>query len=101
MVTRAEFETIAEEVGVAVKGKKNPFASKGGHMFAFLSPDDGLCLRFSEPRRAELAEGWGQGPVMSYGSVMRGYVALPEAAMGEAARYLGEAEEYVASLPPK
>lgn len=101
MVTRAEFEDLAAKAGVEVKGKKNPYASKNGHMFAFLSETDGLCVRFSEERRAELADAWGQGPVISYGAVMKGYVAVPPKMTEDAAAYLAEAQAFVSTLKPK
>ena len=70
-------------------------------MFAFLDAEGSLCLRFSEERRAALAEEWGHGPVMSDGAVMKGYEALPENALDRASQYLREAQDYVETLKPK
>lgn len=55
-LTREDFEALAGAAGLAVKGRKNPYLSVNGHMFAFLDGAGALCLRFSEPRRAALAQ---------------------------------------------
>ncbi|MEL6914224.1 MAG: hypothetical protein AAFP13_06960 [Pseudomonadota bacterium] len=55
-MTREDFEALAGAAGLAVKGRKNPYLSVNGHMFAFLDGAGALCLRFSEPRRAALAQ---------------------------------------------
>ena len=74
------FKTLVEpHDGIAVKGKKMPYTAVNGNMFAFLAPENELCFRYSEPRRAELAAGWGTGLVKQYNSTTHGYVAIPEA----------------------
>jgi hypothetical protein len=63
--------------GIEVKGKKTAYTAVNGNMFAFLSPEGELCLRFDEATRAEIAARYATGPVVQYGAVMRGYVAVP------------------------
>lgn len=80
------FRTVAEaHEGVHVKGKKTPYTAINGNMFAFISAEGALCLRFDEATRAELAAIWGTGDVRQYGAVMRGYVAVPDALAGDEA----------------
>ena len=84
---RAILERLAEaEPDLTVKGKKTPYLAVGGNMFAFVDPEAALCLRFAEADRAALAAQFGVGPVMQYGAVMRGYVALPSAVISDDAR---------------
>ena len=61
-----------------------PYLAVNGNMFAFVDPEGALCLRFAEADRAALAEDFGAGPVMQYDAVMRGYVAIPAAVLGDA-----------------
>ncbi len=97
------FRAIAEvHDGVQVKGKKMPYTALNGNMFAFIAPENALCLRFDEPTRAGLAERFGSGPVLQYGSVMRGYVAIPEKVLHDEGEDLfAQSLAFVKSLPPK
>ncbi len=99
------FTQVAEaHEGVSVKGKKMPYTAVNGNMFGFLSPEGALCLRFDEARRAALAEGFGTGPVMQYGAVMKGYVALPQGVARDAealAAHFAESLAFARSLKPK
>ncbi len=60
-----------------VKGKANPYTSMNGNMFSFLDKAGIVCLRMSKEDRIAYAEEFGTDEVIQYGSVMRGYVALP------------------------
>ena len=85
--TRTILERLAEaEPDLTVKGKKTAYLAVNGNMFAFVDPEGALCLRYSEPERAALAEEFGVGPVMQYNAVMRGYVAIPDAVIADDAR---------------
>ncbi|MDG1431345.1 MAG: hypothetical protein P8L68_04260 [Paracoccaceae bacterium] len=61
-----------------VKGKANPYTSMNGNMFSFLDKAGVVCLRMSKEDRISYAEEFRTGEVIQYGSVMRGYVAIPE-----------------------
>ena len=103
--TRAILERLAEaEPGLTVKGKKMPYLAVNGNMFAFVDPEGALCLRYAEADRAALAAEFGTGPVMQYNAVMRGYVAIPEAVIADAARLaalFGQCVEHARRLKPK
>lgn len=99
------FRAVAEDhEGVTVKGKKMPYTAVNGNMFAFLAPEGELCLRFDEARRTELAQRYGVGPVLQYGAVMRGYVAIPVGEMpkpDDLATLFAESLAFARTLPPK
>ena len=61
-----------------VKGAKNPYTSRNGHMFSFLDRDGTMALRLSEELREAYGAEYSTDPVIQYGSVMRGYVAIPD-----------------------
>lgn len=98
----ALFKTLVEpHDGIAVKGKKMPYTSVNGNMFAFLAPEDEMCFRYAEPRRKELAEAWGAGLVKQYNATMHGYVAIPEAELSNAKALFDECVAFAQDLPPK
>ncbi len=68
---------IASHEGITRKGKSMPYTAVNGNMFTFVDPDDRLCLRLSKTDRADWAETFPADPVLQYGKVMRGYVAVP------------------------
>lgn len=61
-----------------VKGARNPYPSRNGHMFSFLDRDGTMALRLSDELIAEYGEQYSTDPVIQYGSVMRGYVEIPD-----------------------
>ncbi|MEM1048733.1 MAG: TfoX/Sxy family protein [Pseudomonadota bacterium] len=87
MATDRNYETalqryrvlVAASPGIELKGKKMPYTSMNGNMFSFLAPDGVLCLRLSSAECTEFMQAHGTEPVMQYGSVMRDYVAVPDA----------------------
>lgn len=66
-----------------VKGKANPYTSMNGNMFSFLDKAGVICLRMSKDDRIAYSQEFGTGDVIQYGSVMRGYVAIPEDRLDE------------------
>ena len=64
---------------IPIKGKANKYTSLNGNMFSFLDKDGHLYLRLSPEDQARHDATHGTGPVMQHGSVMRGYVHLPDA----------------------
>lgn len=87
-----------------IKGAKNPYTSRNGHMFSFLTPDGSMALRLSEELGEQFQAEYDSGPVMQYGRVMRGYVSVPDqllAKPAELAPWFDEAWDWIGSLPPK
>ena len=62
----------------SVKGAKNPYTSRNGHMFSFLDADGVMALRLSGELGKEFLARYDSGPVVQYGSVMQGYVSVPD-----------------------
>ncbi len=96
---------VAEsDSGVEVKGAKNPYTSRNGHMFSFLDPEGLMALRLSDVDGERFREEYGGGPVVQYGSVMRGYVSVP-AELLERTEALIEwfdlSHRWIGTLPPK
>lgn len=87
-----------------IKGAKNPYTSRNGHMFSFLTPDGTMALRLSDELGEQFQDEYESGPVMQYGSVMRGYVSVPADLLAkpeELAPWFDRAWEWIGSLPPK
>ena len=56
-----------------VKGAKNPYTSRNGHMFSFLDADGTMALRLSDELTEEFRSTNESGNVTHYGATMRGY----------------------------
>ena len=87
-----------------VKGAKNPYTSRDGHMFSFLDADGGMALRLSDELGDEFRELHGGGRVIQYGSVMRGYVSVPADLLADTAQmavWFDKAYEWAGTLEPK
>ena len=87
-----------------VKGAKNPYTSRNGHMYSFLTPDGMMALRLSDELGEEFTAKYESGPVMSYGAVMRGYVSVPDELFQDTktmAGWFGKSYDWIGSLPPK
>lgn len=89
---------------VSVKGAKNPYTSRNGNMFSFLDAGGSMALRLSDELRGEFFSEYDSGPVMQHGSVMRGYVAVPDELLhntDELAGWFDRSHDWVGTLPPK
>lgn len=88
----------------ALKGAKNPYTARNGHMFSFLTADGAMALRLSDELRDEFMARYDSGPVTQYGSVMRGYVSVPadllenQAELGE---WFDKSYAWIGTLEPK
>lgn len=112
MVTSSKWESnlkiyedlIALHPDIERKGKANPYTSVNGHMFSFLNKEGDLGIRLSkEDREAFLKEHDAQ-LIVSYNTVMKEYVQIPDEMMGNLEallHYLSNSFEYVKSLKPK
>ena len=99
---RAVVEAARSEA--EIKGAKNPYTSRNGHMFSFLTPDGSMALRLSEKLGARFQSEHESGPVTQYGSVMRGYVSVPAGLLAEPAElavWFDKAWDWIGSLPAK
>ena len=87
-----------------VKGAKNPYTSRNGHMFSFLDSEGAMALRLSEDDAEVFLDRYDSGPVMAYGSVMRGYVSVPDDLFRKTAElqwWFDKSHEWIGTLPPK
>ena len=87
-----------------VKGAKNPYTSRNGHMFSFLDKEGMVALRLSDELREEFLSQYDSGPVMQYGSVMRGYVAVPAGLLrdkDELGEWFDRSYNWIGTLEPK
>lgn len=87
-----------------VKGKANPYTSLNGNMFSFLDKSGVLCLRLPQAEREAFVEKFNTKPVVQYGAVMKEYVAVPAALIGDAetlTQYFARCLSYARTLPAK
>jgi hypothetical protein len=86
-----------------VKGAKNPYTSRNGHMFSFLDADGSVALRLSGELGEEFESIYDSGPVIQYGSVMRGYVSIPMVLLAdtnELTAWFDKAYDWIGTLAP-
>lgn len=89
---------------VEVKGAKNPYTSRNGHMFSFLDTDGSMALRLSDELREKFQAKYQSGPVIQYGAVMRGYASVPAdllAKTKELSKWFDRAHDWIGTLEPK
>ncbi|MDH3247577.1 MAG: TfoX/Sxy family protein [Acidimicrobiia bacterium] len=89
---------------VVVKGAKNPYTSRNGHMFSFLDRDGTMAIRLSSALIEEYGTSYSTEPVIQYGSVMRGYVAIPDELfddVDELVTWFDRSYEWIGTLDPK
>ncbi len=87
-----------------VKGSKNPYTSRNGHMFSFLDPDGVMALQLSSDLESEFRSHYHSGPVVQYGRTMRNYSSVPAELLDdtEALRqWYDRAWEWIGTLEPK
>lgn len=98
------YAAVVEQAGEAVKGAKNPYTSRNGHMFSFLAVDGTMAIRLSDELADEFLSRFESGPVIQYGSVMRGYVSVPDDLLsdtGELGAWFEKAYAWIGTLEPK
>ena len=86
------------------KGKANPYTSKNGHMFSFLDKEGKLSIRLSKEEQELFLKKYNAELSIQYGSVMRGYVVVPDDMMDKfktLSKYFGMSYDFVSSLKPK
>ncbi len=86
------------------KGKSVPYTSANGYMFALINKEGEFGIRFSKEVQEKYIKEFKSGYLMSHGSVMKGYVLIPNKMfkdLDQLAVYLNESYDYVMSLEPK
>lgn len=86
------------------KGKTVPYTSANGHMFSLLNKDGELGFRYSKEVQEKYIQEFGTTVLESYGTVMKGYVLIPDEMLEDLdnlAEYLNESYDYVMTLKPK
>lgn len=87
-----------------VKGAKNPYTSRNGHMCSFLAPDGAAALHLSDELEAEFRSTYGSGPVEQYGATIRGYSSVPAELLDDTAAlaaWFDRSWEWIGTLKPK
>ena len=90
--------------GTEVKGAKNPYTSRNGHMFSFLDAEGTMALRLSEDLTDEFRSTYESGDVTQYGATMRGYSSVPTELLGDTAAladWFDRSWMWIGTLPPK
>ncbi len=101
-----KYTAAVEEAGTdaVVKGAKNPYTSRNGHMFSFLDADGSMALRLSDELAEEFLGTYDSGPVIQYERVMRGYVSVPADLLDDTesiSDWFEKAHDWIGTLPPK
>jgi len=86
------------------KGKSMPHTTANGYMFSALNKDGEIGIRFSKDVQEKYIEAFQTTYFKSYGSIMKGYVLIPESLLediNKVSELLNESYDYVMSLAPK
>ena len=102
----AQYTAVIEqtESSAEVKGAKNPYTARNGHMFSFLDSDGTMALRLSSELTEEFRTRYDSSDVIQYGARMRGYSSVPAELLAdtdELAGWFDKAWIWIGSLPPK
>jgi hypothetical protein len=97
--------TLVEASGNGeVKGAKNPYTSRNGHMFSFLDRDGAMALHLSKELETEFRSIYESGPVTQYNATMRGYSSVPDELLDDTdalREWYDRAWEWIGTLEPK
>lgn len=86
-----------------VKGAKNPYTSRNGHMFSFLDQEGTMALRLSPELEDEFRAQYESRPVIQYGRTMRGYSSIPAELLQDTEtlrRWYDRSWEWIGTLEP-
>ncbi|MEN0063322.1 MAG: hypothetical protein AAGA48_14310 [Myxococcota bacterium] len=90
--------------GAEVKGAKNPYTSRNGHMFSFLDAEGTMALRLSDDLTATFRDTYESGDVIQYNSTMRGYSSVPAVLLDDTdaiAAWVDRSWTWIGTLPAK
>jgi TfoX/Sxy family transcriptional regulator of competence genes len=94
---------IATNPKIERRGAANPYTSLNGNMFTLLHQSS-LAIRLPEDKREEFLRKYNTTLFTAYGTVMKEYVAVPDALLKktkELQKYLEFSYEYAKTLKPK
>ena len=94
---------IATNPKIERKGAAIPYTSLNGNMFTLLHQSS-LAIRLPEDKREEFLRKYNTTLFTAYGTVMKEYVAVPDALLKktkELQKYLEFSYEYAKTLKPK
>ena len=97
-------ELIAKCSRFERKGKNMPYTSANGYMFSLLNKAGEIGIRFSKETQKAYMEKFDTTLYKSYGSIMHGYILIPEELLKDSnliADLLNESYDYVMTLEPK
>ncbi len=102
----AAYRAVVEESksGAEVKGAKNPYTSRNGHMYSFLDPTGTMAIRLPDESTEEFRSTYESGDVIQYGSTMRGYSSIPAELLADASalqEWFDRSFDWIGTLPPK
>jgi len=95
---------IATHPEIERKGAANPYTSVNGNMFTLLHDSRRLAIRLPEKKREEFLKKHKTTLFTAYATVMKEYVAVPDALLkhtGELQKYLELSYAYAKTLKPK
>ncbi len=97
-------ELIAKCPRFERKGKTMLYTSANGYMFSALNKAGEIGIRFSKKVQDEYIDKYNTTIFKSYGSVMKGYILIPDEMLenlDSVAILLNESYDYVMTLEPK
>jgi len=97
-------QQIAAHPDIESQGAANPYTSVNGNMFSCFNKEGHFALRLSEADRAQFEEQFKTPPFISYDTVMKEYVNVPDEVFFSDElfrKYLDLSFDYVRSLKPK
>lgn len=86
------------------KGKTMPYTSANGYMFSQMNKSGEIGIRFSKEVQKKYLEDFNTTLYRSYGSVMQGYILIPDEMLEDLnhiSKLLDESYDYVMGLEPK
>ncbi|MBR9919002.1 hypothetical protein GYB29_15335 [bacterium] len=86
------------------KGKTMPYTSANGYMFSQMNKSGEIGIRFSKEVQKKYLEDFNTTLYRSYGSVMQGYILIPDEMLEDlnpVSKLLDESYDYVMGLEPK
>jgi TfoX/Sxy family transcriptional regulator of competence genes len=95
---------IAIRPEIERKGANNAYAAVNGNMFLLMQPDGVLAIRLPEDAREEFLKKYKAKLHEAYGTVMKEYVAVPDAVLGktkELQKYVAVSYDYAKGLKAK
>ena len=95
---------IRELPGIERKGRTIPYNSVKGHMFTLVTKEGDIGIRLPREEREKFLDKFKTGPIVSYGTLMKEYVKVPEQMLFDLdslKKYVEISHAYASSLKPK